>query len=106
MSSASIANVLLQSGSTVPDWILKLPKPSRLKRRLMGKVQRGDMVTKDGSIGRRDANKKKYFFYLAWSCVSLFMTHSVFYRDMIKGSKRRKEKQALERQIQDTRSDE
>ncbi|KAL1749132.1 P-loop containing nucleoside triphosphate hydrolase protein [Schizophyllum fasciatum] len=38
----AIANVLLQSGSTVPDWILKLPKPSKMKRKQMGK--RRDMV--------------------------------------------------------------
>uniref|UniRef100_D8PL49 RNA helicase n=1 Tax=Schizophyllum commune (strain H4-8 / FGSC 9210) TaxID=578458 RepID=D8PL49_SCHCM len=35
----AIANVLLQSGSTVPDWILKLPKPSKMKRKQMGKVK-------------------------------------------------------------------
>ncbi|KAI4519862.1 P-loop containing nucleoside triphosphate hydrolase protein [Schizophyllum commune Tattone D] len=43
----AIANVLLQSGSTVPDWILKLPKPSKMKRKQMGKVKLR------GKLGRR-----------------------------------------------------
>jgi len=66
-----IANVILQSGSSVPEWIRKLPKPSKMKRRAMGKVQRGDFVDKARKIGRGDVIKK---------------------RDMIAGSKRRKEK--------------
>ncbi|KAH9964569.1 P-loop containing nucleoside triphosphate hydrolase protein [Russula dissimulans] len=67
----SIANVLLQSGSPVPEWILKLPKPSKLKRKEMGKVRRADAVNPARRIGRNDAIKK---------------------RDMIAGSQRRKEK--------------
>ncbi|GJE87883.1 DEAD/DEAH box helicase [Phanerochaete sordida] len=67
----TIANVILQSGSTVPDWILKLPKPSKMKRREMGKVKRADAVNAARRIGRQDAIKK---------------------RDMIKGSQRRKER--------------
>ncbi|KAJ7225996.1 P-loop containing nucleoside triphosphate hydrolase protein [Mycena pura] len=63
-----IANVLLQSGSPVPDWMLKLPKPSKLKRRQMGKVKRAEGVNPARRIGRADAIKK---------------------RDMIAGSKRR-----------------
>ncbi|KAF4623449.1 hypothetical protein D9613_002043 [Agrocybe pediades] len=66
-----IANVILQSGFTVPDWILKLPKPSKLKRRQMGKVKRPDAVNPARYVGRRDAIKK---------------------RDMVMGSKRRKNK--------------
>ncbi|EJD04257.1 P-loop containing nucleoside triphosphate hydrolase protein [Fomitiporia mediterranea MF3/22] len=54
-----IANVLLQSGSTVPEWMLKLPKPSRMKRRDMGKIERGDAVTKSDRIGRMIAVKKR-----------------------------------------------
>lgn len=54
-----IANVMLQSGSTVPEWVLKLPRPSKMKRRAMGKVQRGEAVTKDDGIGRREANRKR-----------------------------------------------
>ncbi|KAK1226960.1 RNA-dependent ATPase rok1 [Marasmius sp. AFHP31] len=67
----SIANVLLQSGSPVPDWILKLPKPSKMKRREMGKAARSDMVNPARKIGRNDALKK---------------------REMIAGSKRRQAK--------------
>ena len=55
----SIANVILQSGSTVPDWILKLPKPSKMKRRDMGKVKRADAVNNARRIGRSDAIKKR-----------------------------------------------
>ncbi|KZP15236.1 P-loop containing nucleoside triphosphate hydrolase protein [Athelia psychrophila] len=67
----TIANVLLQSGSTVPEWILKLPKPSKMKRREMGKVKRLEVVNIARKIGRNEAIKK---------------------RDMIEGSKRRKDK--------------
>ncbi|KAK0500639.1 P-loop containing nucleoside triphosphate hydrolase protein [Armillaria luteobubalina] len=67
----SIANVLLQSGSPVPEWITKLPKPSKLKRRQMGKVARAETVNTARRIGRQAAIKK---------------------RDMIAGSKRRKAK--------------
>ncbi|KAI0809269.1 P-loop containing nucleoside triphosphate hydrolase protein [Irpex lacteus] len=67
----TIANVILQSGSTVPDWVLKLPKPSKMKRREMGKVKRADAVNSARRVGRADAIKK---------------------RDMIAGSKRRKTK--------------
>ncbi|KAI0325624.1 P-loop containing nucleoside triphosphate hydrolase protein [Cubamyces sp. BRFM 1775] len=68
----TIANVILQSGSTVPEWILKLPKPSKMKRKQMGKVKRAEAVNNARRIGRMDAIKK---------------------RDMIAGSKRRKEKE-------------
>lgn len=64
----SIANVIMQSGSTVPEWILKLPKPSKMKRKKMGKVSRDDTVTKDGRIGRNQARRQK---------------------DMVQGSRRR-----------------
>ncbi|KAF8061008.1 P-loop containing nucleoside triphosphate hydrolase protein [Lyophyllum atratum] len=67
----AIANVLLQSGSPVPEWILKLPKPSKMKRRSMGKVKRPEFINPARKIGRSDAIKK---------------------RDMIAGSKRRKDK--------------
>ncbi|EJF58459.1 P-loop containing nucleoside triphosphate hydrolase protein [Dichomitus squalens LYAD-421 SS1] len=68
----TIANVLLQSGSTVPEWVLKLPKPSKMKRREMGKIKRAEAVNNARRIGRSDAIKK---------------------REMIAGSKRRKEKE-------------
>jgi len=66
-----IANVILQSGFSVPEWIIKLPKPSKMKRKLMGKIQRPDAVNPARNIGRRDAIKK---------------------RDMVMGSKRQKSK--------------
>ncbi|KAL5495550.1 ROK1 [Sanghuangporus weigelae] len=71
-----IANVMLQSGSTVPEWILKLPKPSKMKRRAMGKVRRGETVTKDDRIGKREAKRK---------------------RQMVEASKRRKAKLTVKR---------
>jgi ATP-dependent RNA helicase DDX52/ROK1 len=55
----SVANVLLQSGSPVPEWILKLPKPSKLKRKQMGKVKRAEAVNPARRIGRNDAIKKR-----------------------------------------------
>lgn len=67
----SIANVILQAGQSVPDWILKLPKPSKMKRKAMGKVKRPEVVNNARKIGRQDAIKR---------------------RDMIAGSKRRKAK--------------
>ncbi|KAF9470719.1 P-loop containing nucleoside triphosphate hydrolase protein [Pholiota conissans] len=54
-----IANVILQSGFTVPEWITKLPKPSKMKRRQMGKIKRPDAVNPARSIGRRDAIKQR-----------------------------------------------
>ncbi|KIK26496.1 hypothetical protein PISMIDRAFT_258986 [Pisolithus microcarpus 441] len=74
----SIANVLLQSGSSVPEWILKLPKPSRLKKKQMGRVKRAEIVNPARKIGRQDAIKK---------------------REMVTASKRRKE-----RRVQATKS--
>ena len=59
ISGFMIANVLLQSGSSVPEWITKLPKPSKMKRRQMGKVKRGEDVTNVVKIGRRQAQKKR-----------------------------------------------
>ncbi|KAF5312427.1 hypothetical protein D9619_003068 [Psilocybe cf. subviscida] len=63
-----IANVILQSGFTVPEWIAKLPKPSKMKRRQMGKTKRPDIVNPSRHVGRRDSVKR---------------------RDMVMGSKRR-----------------
>jgi len=80
----SIANVLSQSGSPVPEWILKLPKPSKLKRKGMGKVKRAEVVNPARRIGRNDAIKK---------------------RDMIAGSQRRKEKAQREREMIQLRSE-
>ncbi|KAI0762573.1 P-loop containing nucleoside triphosphate hydrolase protein [Fomes fomentarius] len=74
----TIANVLLQSGSTVPDWILKLPKPSKMKRREMGKVKRAEAVNNARRIGRSEAIKKRQV-------------------EMIAASKRRQEKLGTQR---------
>ena len=52
--------MILQSGSTVPDWMLKLPKPSKMKRRQMGKVKRPETVNAARKVGRREAVKKRY----------------------------------------------
>ncbi|KZT42784.1 P-loop containing nucleoside triphosphate hydrolase protein [Sistotremastrum suecicum HHB10207 ss-3] len=71
----AIANVLLQSGSTVPEWILKLPKASKLKRRQMGKVKRGDQVTTSGRIGRADAIRKRFVCILTYIFVSNLSTN-------------------------------
>ncbi|PFH54729.1 hypothetical protein AMATHDRAFT_135053 [Amanita thiersii Skay4041] len=54
-----IANVLLQSGSMVPDWMLKLPKPSRMKKKTMGKINRPKLVNTARLVGRRDTIKKR-----------------------------------------------
>lgn len=59
LATPSIANVILQSGSTVPEWILKLPKPSKMKRKQMGKVKRPEEVNFARRIGRNDAKKKR-----------------------------------------------
>ncbi|KIK70400.1 hypothetical protein GYMLUDRAFT_32405 [Collybiopsis luxurians FD-317 M1] len=68
----SIANVILQSGQSVPEWMTKLPKPSKMKRKQMGKTKRPETVNAARKIGRNDAIKK---------------------REMITGSKRRKAKE-------------
>ncbi|KAJ3775315.1 P-loop containing nucleoside triphosphate hydrolase protein [Lentinula raphanica] len=80
----SIANVILQSGQTVPDWITKLPKPSKMKRRQMGKMHRPEVVNAARKIGRNDAIKM---------------------REMIAGSKRRKAKESEDRAL-DSESEE
>ncbi|KIJ21449.1 hypothetical protein PAXINDRAFT_123201 [Paxillus involutus ATCC 200175] len=90
----SIANVLLQSGSTVPDWMLKLPKPSRLKKKEMGKVKRAETVNAARKIGRSDAIKKRRGFLLRHRSTA---TDVIIDRDMIAGSKRRKAKDQVAR---------
>lgn len=61
----SIANVILQSGQTVPDWIVKLPKPSKMKRKAMGKVERPQIINEARKIGRQDAIKKRCVFVVS-----------------------------------------
>ncbi|KAJ4485535.1 P-loop containing nucleoside triphosphate hydrolase protein [Lentinula aciculospora] len=80
----SIANVILQSGQSVPEWITKLPKPSKMKRKQMGKAKHPEMVNAARKIGRNDAIKK---------------------REMIAGSKRRKiKKSAHDKTIESSNS--
>jgi len=58
----SIANVLKQSGSSVPDWILALPKPSKMKRRALKKkpVERKSVgVIAGRGIGKGESVKKR-----------------------------------------------
>ncbi|KAG8863412.1 RNA-dependent ATPase rok1 [Serendipita sp. 405] len=57
----SIVNVLLQSGQSVPEWMLKLQKPSKKKRRLMGKAQQNQpsVGPKGENVGRSLALKKQ-----------------------------------------------
>lgn len=38
---------------------MKLPKPSKMKRRQMGKVKRAEAVNNASKIGRNDAIKKR-----------------------------------------------
>ena len=64
-----IANVILQSGSTVPDWMLKLPKPSKMKRKQMGKVNRPDKVNPARNRFCRDAVKKQCVFFTNFHCL-------------------------------------
>ena len=90
LHSFSIANVLLQSGSSVPGWMLKLPKPSKMKRRQMGKVKRAENVNAARKLGRNDAVKKRYVLVLPYNYPHQTIIHTA--RDMIAGSKRRKHK--------------
>lgn len=85
-----IANVLLQSGSPVPEWILKLPKPSKMKRKQMGKVKRAETVNNARHIGRKDAIKKRRVVPCRLSRKD--QCADPICRDMIAGSKRRREK--------------
>ena len=91
LHSFSIANVLLQSGSSVPGWMLKLPKPSKMKRRQMGKVKRAENVNVARKLGRNDAVKKRCVLVLPYNYPHQTIIHNTA-RDMIAGSKRRKHK--------------
>jgi len=57
-----IANVIMQSGQSVPDWMVKLPKPGKKKKKDMGKAQRAkaSVGLKGENVGRAQALKKKY----------------------------------------------
>ena len=71
----SIVNVMRQSGCEVPEWMLRLPSPSKMARRMLRRapIARKGVSAAAGSstVGRRMAQRK---------------------RDMVLGSKRRTEK--------------
>jgi ATP-dependent RNA helicase DDX52/ROK1 len=79
----------MQSGQAVPDWIIKLPKPSKMKRKAMGKVKRPEIVNNARNIGRQDAMKKRYAFS-EWVVVKVHP--AAFVSDIIATSKRGKTK--------------
>jgi len=56
-----IANVIMQSGQSVPDWMAKLPKPGKKKKKDMGKAQRAkaSVGLKGENVGRAQALKKR-----------------------------------------------
>lgn len=87
----SIATVILQSGQQVPEWLLKLPKPSKMKRKQMGKVKRPAGVNPARKIGRNEAMKKRYVLFVESVLLVLSL---ILCRDMIEGSKRRATKEA------------
>jgi ATP-dependent RNA helicase DDX52/ROK1 len=43
----------------VPEWILKLPKPSKLKHKAMGKVKQAEVVNPACRIERNNVIKKQ-----------------------------------------------
>ena len=52
----------MQSGQSVPDWMVKLPKPGKKKKKDMGKAQRAraSVGLKGENVGRAQALKKRY----------------------------------------------
>lgn len=57
-----IANVLKQSGSSIPEWMLALPKPSKMKRRALKKkpLERKSVgVIAGRGIGKGEAVRKR-----------------------------------------------
>jgi hypothetical protein len=84
---SSIANVIMQSGSTVPEWVSKLPKPSKIKRRLMGRAVKCE-VNSAVKIGKAQAIKKRCECASLTPFANLILLSS---RDMVTGSKRRKD---------------
>lgn len=59
----SVVNVMRQSGCDVPEWMLKLPKPSKLRKRQLKQhpIARQDVKAASGSssLGRRMANRQR-----------------------------------------------
>ena len=52
----------MQSGQSIPDWMVKLPKPGKKKKKDMGKAQRANanVGLKGENVGRAQALKKRY----------------------------------------------
>ena len=51
----------MQSGQSVPDWMVKLPKPGKKKKKAMGKAQhaKASVGPKGENVGRAQALKKR-----------------------------------------------
>jgi len=79
---------MLQAGQSIPDWITKLPKPSKMKRKTMGKMKRPESVNEVRKIDRQSAIKSGMINY---DMLFSLLTKS---RDMIAGSKHQKVKAA------------
>jgi ATP-dependent RNA helicase DDX52/ROK1 len=64
-----IVNVIMQSGQSVPDWMVRLPKPGKKKKKEMGRTQRAkaSVGPKGENVGRAEALKKKYVIPFAFS---------------------------------------
>jgi len=52
----------MQSGQSIPEWMVKLPKPGKKKKKDMGKAQRAkaNVGLKGENVGRTQALKKRY----------------------------------------------
>lgn len=73
---------------------MKLPKPSKLKRKEMGKVKRAEAVNPARRIGRNDAIRKRWGDIVAFVIIGIDGCFS----DMVAGSRRRKETAQRERE--------
>lgn len=62
----------------------------------MGKVKRTDTVNAARKIGRSDAIKKRLVRLKHWALLPAYIDTNLLQRDMIAGSKRRKEKELRE----------
>lgn len=71
-----------------------------MKRRSMGKVKRSDIVNNARKVGRSEAIKKRQVVYCV-GATSPLLDDFLCHRDMIAGSKRRKDKVDTERGVED-----
>jgi hypothetical protein len=90
-----IANVIMQSGQSVPDWMVKLPKPGKKKKKDMGKAQRAkaSVGLKGENVGRAQALKKKYVITFVFPLLKAVVEPpcTLCDREMVAASKRRKD---------------